>query len=587
MDYIFGPRLDANGVTFRLWAPSCQHVQVEIEGGESTVLTRRSDGFWEGFVEGAGPGTVYRFRVDGKAVPDIASRAQKIDSDGWSVVRASFGKPPMRNPLAPWHEAIICEVHVGTVTPEGTFAALKDRLEHFRDAGFTTLEIMPIADFPGARNWGYDGTLLFAPDTSYGSPDDFRVLVDRAHALGVCIVLDVVYNHFGSVHNFLPDYCPDWFDESIRTPWGPGIDFSKETVRQFYYENAVWWLTEFDLDGLRFDAIHEIKSKDSDVFLGDLAKVCRANKPGCKLIVENVENHAYWLTRNEDDEPTKYTAQWNDGYHHAVAYLTTGEPKSGYDDPSRDAIADLEKALADGFVHDGDVEADDGGKSRGGPAAQLPMEAFVQFIQNHDWIGNRPDATRLSERLDRDRLRFARFVTMLAPQLPTIFMGDEGWLTAKFPFFYDLPEPDASEKREDRYKQMRDIFDEDVEDGDLPDPQDPATFAMAKLDWSQYHQPQHREAIDHFRQMAAIRREQIWPLAATKCLNAWSARQGNGIICSWLYEAGCHNMALNPTAVEIEMSFHCNGVPAAIVGGYHREGERAWLKPWSAIIWRN
>jgi maltooligosyltrehalose trehalohydrolase len=586
MDYKFGPQIDEHGVTFRLWAPSRQKVEVQVDDRIPVGLKRRDDGFWEGFVEGAGPGSMYRFVVDGKAVPDLASRAQVGDSDGWSLVRGSFGIPQMDGPLAPWHEAIICEVHVGAVSPEGTFAGLKNRLEHFRDAGFTTLEIMPIADFPGTRNWGYDGTLIFAPDTSYGTPDDFRSLVDRAHELGVCIVLDVVYNHFGSVHNFLRDYCPEWFDESIETPWGPGIDFNNETVRQFYYENAVWWLTEFDLDGLRFDAIHEIKSEDGDTFLGDLAKVCRANKPGCKLIIENVENHSYWLTRNQDDEPVKYSAQWNDSYHHVMAYLLTGKPKSGYEDQSRDPIADLEKALVDGFVHDGDDEGDDGGKTRGGPAAQLPLEAFVQFLQNHDWIGNRADNTRLAERIDPDRAHFARFVTMLQPALPIGFMGDEGWLTAKFPFFYDLPEPDATDKAEDRYKQMRDLFNEEVEDGDLPHPQDPATFEMAKLDWSQYEQPRHREAIENFRHVAATRREHIWPLAATKCLNAWSARQGSGLVCTWQYEAGCHNMALNPTDSETEMSFHSNE-PAARVGSYRREGDRVWLGPWSAVIWRS
>lgn len=586
MDYQFGPRIDQNGVAFRLWAPSCQHVQVEIEGREPLVMTRRSDGFWENFVDSVGAGAVYRFRADGKAVPDIASRAQKDDCDGWSIVRGSFGIPPMDGPLSPWHEAIICEIHVGTVTPEGTFNALKDRLEHFRDAGYTTLEIMPIADFPGARNWGYDGTLIFAPDTSYGTPDEFRALVDRAHALGVCIVLDVVYNHFGSVHNTLRDYCPDWFDESIETPWGPGIDIGRPEVRQFYYENAVWWLTEFDLDGLRFDAVHEIKGDARDRFLGELAHACRSAKPGCKLVLENAENSARWLTRDGNDVPVDYSAQWSDDYHHVINFLVTGEAKNGYEELDRDAIADLEKGLADGFIHDGDTDGESDGRTRGEPSSQLPMEAFVQFVQNHDWIGNRADSTRLVERIDIDRARFARFVTMLSPHLPIALMGDEGWLTAKFPFFFDLPEPHASEKRDDRYKQMRDIFKQEVKDGGLPDPQDPATFEMAKLDWSQYEQPKHREALDNFRHVAALRREQIWPLAATRCLNAWSARQGSGIICTWQYEAGCHNIALNPTGAEIKMSFH-SGECGATVGIYRHEGERVWLGPWSAVTWRS
>jgi maltooligosyltrehalose trehalohydrolase len=572
MDYKFGPRVDGNGVAFRLWAPSAKGADLDLDGPRH-AMHKREDGFWEVFVEGVKPGARYRFNIEGRNVPDIASRAQEHDSNGWSIVRGSFGIPPMPGPLSPWHEAIICEVHVGTVTREGTFAALKDRLEYFHDAGYTTLEIMPIADFPGKRNWGYDGTLIFAPDTSYGTPDDLRALVDRAHELGLCIVLDVVYNHFGSVYNYLPDYCPEWFDETIETPWGPGIDFSRPVVRQFYFENAVRWLTEFDLDGLRFDAIHEIKSDGSDTFLGDLAKVCRANKPGCKLIIENVKNHAYWLERDANDEPINYSAQWNDSYRHVMTYLITGEPKGGYDDPKRDPIADLEKALADGFIHDGDDEADNGGQTRGGPASQLPMEAFVQFVQNHDWI-------------DPDRGLFARFVTMLQPALPIGFMGDEAWIASKFPFFYDLPEPFASSKAADRYDQMRNIFNEQVGEGQLPDPQDPTTFEMAKVDWSQLERPEHRESLDNFRHVAALRREQIWPLTSTKCLSSWSARQGNGIICSWQYEAGCHNMALNPTGQEVEMSFQ-SADPSATVGTFRRDGDRVRLGPWSAVIWRS
>ncbi len=586
MDYQFGPRVEDNGVAFRLWAPSVRNAQVELEGAGQHAMEPRDEGWWEVFLEGVRPGAAYRFNVDGKTVPDIASRGQKDDSDGWSIVRGSFGKVPMDGPLSPWHEAIICEVHVGTVTPEGTFTGLKDRLEYFRDAGYTTLEIMPIADFPGGRNWGYDGTLVFAPDTSYGSPDDFRALIDRAHEMGICIVLDVVYNHFGAVNNALPDYCPEWFDREVETPWGPGIDFDRPQVRQYYFENAVWWLTEFDLDGLRFDAVHEIKGNGSDEFLGDLATICRANKPGCKLIIENMDNHAYWLTRDDKGEPTKFSAQWNDSYHHVITYLVTGEPKGGYDDESRDAIADLEKALADGFVHDADDEQDEGGLTRGGPASQLPMEAFVQFVQNHDWIGNRADNRRLAERIEPARGYFARFVTLLQPALPIAFMGDEAWVTSKFPFFFDLPEPFATEKAEDRYDQMENIFGEEVEEGGLPDPQDPATFEMAKLDWSQLDQPWQQEVLANFRQMVALRRELLWPMTATKCLDARSARQGNGIICTWQYEAGSHNMVLNPTDGEIEMSFQ-SPEPAATVGSFRRDGDRVVLGPWSAAVWRS
>src|SRR5690606_1577868 len=178
-----------------------------------------------------------------------------------------------------------------------------DKLEHFRDAGFTCLEIMPINEFSGARNWGYDGTLIFAPEASYGPPEDFRALVDRAHELGLCIILDVVYNHFGSVDNFVAEYAPEWFDQEVKTPWGPGIDFTRETVRRFYYDNACMWLTEYDVDGLRVDAIHEIKTDERDRFLGELAEAARGVKPEAKLILENVDNSFKWLERDKTNKP--------------------------------------------------------------------------------------------------------------------------------------------------------------------------------------------------------------------------------------------------------------------------------------------
>ena len=227
-------------------------------------------------------------------------------------------------------------MHVGTATPDGTFTALKDHLQHFADAGYTALEIMPINEFPGARNWGYDGTLIFAPESAYGTPEDFKGLVARAHELGLSIILDVVYNHFGGVDNFAPDYVPEWFDPEVQTPWGPGINFSNEVVRKFYYENAVMWLTEYGVDGLRFDAIHEIKSPARDMFLGELAQACKIAKPDCKLIVENMENSFTMLERDAQNQPMKYVAQWNDDMHHVMVYLVTGEgKKTGYDDKSQ------------------------------------------------------------------------------------------------------------------------------------------------------------------------------------------------------------------------------------------------------------
>ncbi len=423
MDYRYGPLLDETGTTFRLWAPSQSSTELLTEGQEARPMERQDGGFWSLRAEGVTAGQLYKFRAAGIEFPDPASREQAEDSDGWSVVRGSFNRPPHGDPLRPWHESIVCEVHVGTASPEGTFRGLMERLEHFRDAGYTGIELMPLNEFAGARNWGYDGTLIFAPDRAYGSPDDLRALVDRAHAIGLCVDIDVVYNHFGELHNFLPKYAPEFFDDEIKTPWGPAVNFREPMVRQFYYENVSWWISEYDFDGVRFDAIHEIATEYSDQFLGELARAARAIKPDIKLIVENVTNKAHWLTRDADNKPVDFTAQWNDDFHHVINFLVTGEKKAGYEDPNKDPVADIEKALTDGFVHDGDAGGESDGRTRHEPASQLPMEAFVAFGQNHDQIGNRPDSKRIVDRVDARRLDFMHFVTLLNPQIPMFLHG--------------------------------------------------------------------------------------------------------------------------------------------------------------------
>src|SRR5690606_36038078 len=240
-----------------------------------------------------------------------------------------------------------------------------------------------------------------------------------------------------------------------ETPWGPGIDFNQPMVRQFYYENAAMWLQEYDFDGLRFDSVHEMKTEHRDQFLGDLAKIARGVKSHAKLIIENMDNAATWLDRTSvTNDPINFVAQWNDDIHHVLNHLVTGEPKYGYDDPGKDAIADLEKALADGFVHDGEVDGPTDGHTRGEPASFLPADAFITYVQNHDQIGNRGDNKRLPDRIGAGKLDFLHFVALLAPQIPLFFMGEEGHLLTRFPFFTDLPPEAAKAKRDERYRQM-------------------------------------------------------------------------------------------------------------------------------------
>ena len=586
MNYMFGPLPGDAGTLFRLWAPSQEEVRLLLENRDAIAMQKNTVGFWQAHVDNVSSGARYRFGIDGYEFPDPASREQETDADGWSIVRGASGRPPHPRPLRPWHQTILCEVHVGTVSPEGTFKGLMDRLEHFRDAGYTGLEIMPVNEFPGQRGWGYDGTLIFAPDKSYGTPEDLRALVDRAHDIGLCIILDVVYNHFGETYNFIPRYAPEWFDRAAGTPWGPAIDVRQAAVRQFYYENACWWLQEYDVDGLRFDAVHEITTEARGHFLSGLAHAARSIKPDANLIIENINNQMHWLLRDLDDKPVDYTAQWNDDFHHVLQFLLTGEERDGYEDDSRDPVADFEKALADGFVHDGDAEGESDGRTRNEPASLLPMQAFISYLHNHDQIGNRPDGRRIVERVDADRLDFAHFVILLSPQIPLFFMGEEAHLRTPFMYFCDLPEPVGSQRRDDRYDQMEHMFNTKVDVGSLPDPQDPGTFERSHIDWDAYGREEHRNALERFRQLTALRRELIWPLAATRCLSARSARQGDAVIVTWQYEAGTYNMVLNPTSREATVELSLTG-PAASTGRFEVRDGHIKISPWSALVWKS
>ncbi|QQR34836.1 malto-oligosyltrehalose trehalohydrolase [Devosia oryziradicis] len=584
MDYRFGALADAEATTFRLWAPSANAVSVVFKDGDPVPLRRVDEGFLEAVVPSCPPGTAYMFRIDGKDVPDPASRQQESDSDGWSLVTTRLTPTGRDEPLRPWSETLLCEVHVGTASPEGTFAGLMRRLEHFRDAGYNALEIMPVNEFPGNRGWGYDGTLIFAPEAAYGTRDDLRALVDRAHELGLCLILDVVYNHFGDEQNFMKDYAPEWFDPEVETPWGPGIDFTQPMVRQFYYENACMWLSEFDFDGLRFDSVHEMKTEARELFLTELAATARKDKRGAKLIVENMKNIASLLERDENDEPLKYSAQWNDDIHHVLNFLVTGEDMNGYEDTSRDAIADLEKALADGFVHDGEAGDDSGGYTRNEPASRLPPDAFVSFVQNHDQIGNRADAKRLPDRIGADKLDFLHFVVMLAPQIPLFFMGEEAHVTSPFPYFIDMDKDVSQAKSDDRYKQMREIFKQDVKDGDLPDPNDIATFQSAKYPWGELGRQDRRDAMRRFQTLAGYRLELVCPLLQSVCLDAKSTRHGSAIIVNWVFEKGTLSMALNPADHPTDIGCVITAAPVSS-GEFSQHGEVLRLAAWSAVVW--
>lgn len=463
-------------------------------------------------VADARAGARYRFVLpDGREVPDPASRFQPQDVHGPSEVvdlsayRWKTGDWTGR----PWEEMVIYELHIGCFTPQGTFRAAIERLDHLRELGVTALQIMPLSDFPGRYNWGYDGVLPYAPDSSYGRPEDFMALVDAAHERGISVFLDAVYNHFGPDGNYIPSYAP-LFTDHHKTPWGHGINYDgdgSEMIREFIIENAIYWISEFRLDGFRFDAVHAIKDDSTEHLLHALARRIRAAAGGRQvhLIVENEENDSDLLLRDENGESRLFTAQWNDDLHHVLHIAATGETFGYYADYVGDAHK-LGRALAEGFVFQGEHMPYRGG-SRGRPSGHLPPAAFVSFIQNHDQIGNRALGDRIMASSPTDAVKAVTSIYLLAPQIPMLFMGEEWGAREPFPFFCDFDEELNEKVRMGRRKELSRLpgFDAD----ERLDPTAPSTFAAAKLDWSKCALS---GMLEFYRTLLDLRHRRIVPL---------------------------------------------------------------------------
>ena len=407
-----------NRTRFRLWAPDQEQVSVQIEDGERVPM-RTSGGGWFEAEAACGAGAAYRYVLDsGLAVPDPASRAQAEDVHDPSLVidpRAyRWRHPDWRG--RPWAETVLYELHVGLL---GGFAGVARELDRLAGIGITAIELMPINDFPGKRNWGYDGVLPFAPDRAYGSPDDLKALVDAAHERGLMIFLDVVYNHFGPDGNYLHRYAPQFFRDDVATPWGPAIDFRRAEVRRFFRENALYWLIEYRFDGLRFDAVHAIAESD---WLDEMAADVRATVEKGRhvhLVLEHDGNVAEHLRRDFD-------AQWNDDGHHVLHTMLTGEKEGYYVDYADKPAERLARALAEGFVYQGEPSAHRRGEPRGTPSEDLPPTAFVLFLQNHDQIGNRAFGDRLTAGTDPQALEATIALQLLSPRDSAALHGRGG-----------------------------------------------------------------------------------------------------------------------------------------------------------------
>jgi maltooligosyltrehalose trehalohydrolase len=524
----FGATLTADGASFRLWAPAAKRVDLLLD--KSHPLRRGKDGWFSADIPGIKAGARYKFRIDDEIdVPDPASAFQPDDVSGPSEVidHRSYRWRAADWRGRPWQDTVVIESHVGAFTQQGTYRAMIDRLDHLVSTGITALELLPLADFAGARNWGYDGVLWYAPDSVYGRPDDLKALIDEAHLRGLMVFLDVVYNHFGPEGNYLGRYASGFFTEA-QTPWGSAIDYRVPQVRAFAIENALYWLREYRFDGLRLDAVHTIAELGEISMLHDLSAAAGdlAAETGrhIHLMLENDDNRVSVLDAEQDPPRGKYRAQWNDDYHHAWHVLLTGETQGYYRDYQRSPLQDIARALGSGFVYQGDASAHRDGKLRGEPSGELAPTAFINFLQNHDQIGNRAFGDRLESVLGPEAIEAALAITLLAPAIPMLFMGEEWGSKAPFPFFCDFKGDLAEAVRKGRRREYAWAYAKYGDD--VPDPLAPSTFQSAVLDWeSRDTTGQKRRTL--VRDLLSIRAREIVPrLAGARFGNARAADNG-------------------------------------------------------------
>ncbi|MBR0664774.1 malto-oligosyltrehalose trehalohydrolase [Roseomonas hellenica] len=518
----FGAEILPDGcVRFRLWAPPHAEIGLELDGADPVRMQPAGEGWHELVTRQARAGTRYRFVLPGGLrVPDPASRYQPEDVHGPSEVvdPATHVWRDTSWTGRPWEEAVVYELHVGAFTAEGTFAAVISKLDHLVALGVTAIQLMPVSDFPGRRNWGYDGVLPYAPDGSYGRPDDLKALVGAAHARGLMVLLDVVYNHFGPEGAYLHAIAPQSFTDRHKTPWGAAINtdaVGAGPVREYLVHNALYWIEEFHLDGLRLDAVHAILDDGPKHLLEELAERVRASAPGRQvhLILENEENEAHRLVRAYG-HPRWYTAQWNDDVHHVLHTAASGETQGYYADYHGDTEK-LGRALGEGFAFQGELMPFRG-HPRGEPSAHLPPSAFVAFIQNHDQVGNRAFGDRLTAFAAAEAVRAVAAVYLLLPQVPMLFMGEEWAAAQPFPFFCDFG-PDLAEAvrkgRREEFARFPEFHDPATREH-IPDPTAPETFVAAKLRWDDIQQPGHGDWLAWYRAILAMRQAELVPLIA-------------------------------------------------------------------------
>lgn len=503
-----GALVEPDGTRFRVWAPDADRVDLEVVGRRPVPLDRVDDeGRYEAFVEGVGAGAHYRYRLDrGDALPDPASRFQPEGVHGPSEVvdpaydwtDGGWSPPALR-------DLVVYELHVGTLTPEGTFDGVRQRLAALRALGVTALEVMPVADFPGRWNWGYDGAALYAPSRAYGRPEDFRRLVDAAHAEGLAVLLDVVYNHLGPDGAYLPAFGPA-FSDKHETPWGRGMNLDDEGsrgLRDFLLDNALHWLREYHLDGFRLDAIHALVDDSEPHVLEELTAQVRALDGPERLLIAEDPRNLNTLVRPLAEGGTGLDAVWADDLHHQVRNRLAGDADGYYADFAGTTASEIAETLRRGWFYDGRPTPRTG-EIRGTSAASVRREQCVVCVQNHDQVGNRPTGARLHHEVSDAAFRAATALLLAAPETPLLFQGQEWAASAPFPFFSDHDDelgPLVSAGRKEEFADFPGFS------GRVPDPQDPATFRSAVLDWDERRADGHAHTLALVTRLLALRRE--------------------------------------------------------------------------------
>ena len=579
-DMPFGASLHAGGgVTFRLWGPAAEQVELALGGlgAGARLVAAQSDtqGWWECSVPEAVAGTLYQWRINRELlVPDPASR-----QNPHGVEQASCVVDPLQFEWdgdwsgRPWADVVLYELHVGAFTEEGTIAAATERLEALAALGITAIELMPVAAFPGRFGWGYDGVLPFAPHAAYGTPNEFKHFIQRAHRLGLMVFLDVVYNHFGPSGNYLGHYAPQFFSKRHSSPWGAAINFdgpASRVVRDFFIHNALYWVVEYRIDGLRLDAVHAIVDRSTPDILQEISSAVRAAAHGrhVHLVLEN-ENNGYGRLAAAP-EPGRYDGQWNDDFHHALHVALTGETRGCYHDYGHEPLNLLARSLTHGMLFEPSPRQPGGARQACREAPPQPLAAMVNFVNNHDQSGNRALGERLGQLVPPGAAPLALLLSLLTPATPMLFFGDEFGAVTPFLYFADWRGELRQAVRAGRQREFGHMArSSDGQPLDLPDPCDAASFHASRPDGARRHSPEGERELELVRTALALRRTHI---AARQhlLLNGQHTAQrigDTGLRVCWRYGDGRH----------LQLELNLGAQPLHVPGGDEPRQDREEL----------